>query len=344
MKAVRVEAGDGADGRLVGAKLCGQCIEELTAQAEVGEFQGRVLVVHPVDRHGGLVGLGREQCADVGLTAPHGLRFPQGASAADDAEPDTALVVLRGEDLDLSHLSGGGGVGAAAGADVRARDGHDAHLPGDLFFAAVGQRRQLFGGGVGDEHRHILPDDAVGGKLCLPQALGGDGDAGVHPHGVGADVEAHVLRPEHLVQDAGEDVLAGVLLHLVEAPLPVDGAGDGGTGLCRLGQGIHPVPDDAVRLVDVGDMEHRAVGEGQRASVGGLTAPFGVEHRAVQRDAPAARFCVRLCGQDDPGGSLAECVVLKIFFRALHGTIPPAIKTILSHYKTKYTTFFACGK
>lgn len=88
-------------------------------------------------------------------------------------------------------------------------------------------------------------------------------------------MEAHVLRPEHLVQDAGEDVLAGVLLHLVEAPLPVDGAGDGGTGLCRLGQGIHPVPDDAVRLVDVGDMEHRAVGEGQRASVGGLTAPFG---------------------------------------------------------------------
>ena len=29
---------------------------------------------------------------------------------------------------------------------------------------------------------------------------------------------------------------------------------------------------------------------------------------------------------------------------ALDGTIPPVIKTILSHYKTKYTTFFACGK
>ena len=52
-------------------------------------------------------------------------------------------------------------------------------------------------------------------------------------------MSTHVLRPEHLVQDAGEDVLAGVLLHLVEAPLPVDGAGDGGTGLCGLGQGIH---------------------------------------------------------------------------------------------------------
>ena len=139
-------------------------------------------------------------------------------------------------------------------------------------------------------------------------------------------MEAHVLRPEHLVQDAGEVVLAGVLLHLVEAPLPVDGAGDGGTGLCGLGQGIHRVPDDAVRIVDVGDIKHRAVGEGQRASVGGLTAPFGVEHRAVQSDAPAAGRCVRLCRKDDPGGAFAECVFLEIFFRALHGTIPPESK------------------
>ena len=32
-----------------------------------------------------------------------------------------------------------------------------------------------------------------------------------------------ILGPEHLVQDAGEDVLAGVLLHLVKPPVPVDG-------------------------------------------------------------------------------------------------------------------------
>ena len=97
-------------------------------------------------------------------------------------------------------------------------------------------------------------------------------------------------------------------------------------------------------LVHIGHVQHGAVRQGQGAPVGGLAAALGVKHRAVQRDAPAARLCVRLCGQDDPGGSLAECVVLKIFFRALHGTIPPVIKTILSHYKTKYTTFFACGK
>ena len=211
-------------------------------------------------------------------------------------------------------------------AHVRARDGHDAHLPGDLLLAAVGQSRQLFGGGVGDDHRHILPDDPVGGSFGLPQALGRDGHAGVHPHGVRADVEADVFGPEHLVQDAGKDVLTGVLLHLVEAPRPVDGSGDGGAGLCRLGQGIHCVPDDAVRLVDIGDVQHRAVGEGQSAPVGRLSAALGVEHRAVQSDAPAAGLCVRLGRKDDPGGAFAECVFLEIFFRALHGTIPPESK------------------
>ena len=121
-------------------------------------------------------------------------------------------------------------------------------------------------------------------------------------------------------------MLAGVLLHLVEAPRPVDGSGDGGAGLCRLGQDVHRVPDDAARLVDIGDVQHRPVGEGQSAPVGGLSAALGVEHRAVQSDAPAAGLCVRLCRKDDPGGAFAECVFLEIFFRALHGTIPPESK------------------
>ena len=83
-------------------------------------------------------------------------------------------------------------------------------------------------------------------------------------------MEAHVLRPEHLVQDAGEDVLAGVLLHLVEAPLPVDGAGDGGTGLCRSGRAstlCQMLPFVSWTSVTWSTVRRR----GQRASVGELT-------------------------------------------------------------------------
>ena len=209
-------------------------------------------------------------------------------------------------------------MGTAAGADVRARDGHDAHLPLDLFFRAVNKGGKLLPGGVADEHRHILPHDAVGGKLCLPQPLGADGHTGVHAHHLGAYMEAHVLRPEHLVQDAGKDMLAGVLLHFVKAPVPVDAAGNGCAGRGGSGQDIHRMPDDARLLVDVRHPQHRAVRQGQRAPVGGLTAALRVEHRAVQRNAPAAGLFVRLCGKDDAFAFGAESVLLKIFFCALH--------------------------
>ena len=131
-------------------------------------------------------------------------------------------------------------------------------------------------------------------------------------------METHVLCPEHLVQNAGKDMLAGVLLHLIEPPVPVDAAGHGCAGRSGSGQSIHCMPDNARLLVDVLHPQHRAVRQGQRAPVGGLTAALRVEHRAVQRDAPAAGLFVRLCGKDDTFASGAESVLLKVFFCALH--------------------------
>ena len=113
-------------------------------------------------------------------------------------------------------------------------------------------------------------------------------------------------------------MLAGVLLHLIEPPVPVDAAGNGCAGRGGSGQDIHRMPDDARLLVDVRHPQHRAVRQGQRAPVGGLTAALRVEHRAVQRDAPAAGLFVRLCGKDDAFAFGAESVLLKVFFCALH--------------------------
>ena len=284
VQAVRVEAGNDPDGGLVGAELCGHGVEQLLTEAKMGKFQGRVLVVHPVYGHSGLVGFGAEQGPDVRLPCPHGLGSFQRTGTAHDAQPHAALVVFAGQDLDLAHLPGGAGVGAAAGAHIGTGNGHDAHLPFDLLFAAVGQGGQLLRGGVGDDHRHVLPDDAVGFQLGGAQALGRDGHAGVHAHGLGPDVEAHILGPEHPVQDAGKDVLAGVLLHFVKAPVPVDGflyrdARHGG-----VGQGRNAVPEDAVLFVDIGHGQLGAVRQGQGATVGRLTAAFRVEHRTFQRD------------------------------------------------------------
>ena len=132
-------------------------------------------------------------------------------------------------------------------------------------------------------------------------------------------MEAHILGPEHPVQDAGKDVLAGVLLHFVKAPVPVDGflyrdARHGG-----VGQGRNAVPEDAVLLVDIGHGQLGAVRQGQGATVGRLTAAFRVEHRTFQRDESAAGTAVRHGGQQDAFGPGAEGIRFKIFFSALHG-------------------------
>ena len=52
-------------------------------------------------------------------------------------------------------------------------------------------------------------------------------------------------------------------------------------------------------LMDIRNVEHGAVGQGQGAAVGRLAAALRVKHRAVQCHAPAARLCVRLRSKDD---------------------------------------------
>ena len=155
--------------------------------------------MNPADGVGRLAGLGAEQGHDLGLPGLHGLHLPDRPLPAEDRQPHPALVILGGGDFNQPHLACGGGVGAAAGADVRPRDLHDPHLARDLLFASVGHPGQLLGGGAEHPDRNVLPDGPVGLQLGGPELLGREGDAGVHPDRLGADVKAHILRPKHPV-------------------------------------------------------------------------------------------------------------------------------------------------
>ena len=82
--------------------------------------------------------------------------------------------------------------------------------------------------------------------------------------------------------------LRGVLLHVVEAALPVDGHSDRRAD-CERRRGL--VQDEALGgAADVADDGGARVrgrpGDGDRAGVGGLAAPFGEEHRVLQLDQP----------------------------------------------------------
>ena len=104
-------------------------------------------------------------------------------------------------------------MGGAAGADVHAGDRDDAHLALDLDFAAVGEIGQLLPGRIGNLHRKIGEYGLVGRSLDPGQFLPADGAVEIQGHVLIPQVEAHIAITEPGVHQAGDDVLAGMLLH-----------------------------------------------------------------------------------------------------------------------------------
>ena len=94
-------------------------------------------------------------------------------------------------------------------------------------------------------HGHILIDDLIGPELGFLHHIPGDGvDLGailqsdVYCHVIVAHVEATVGTSEEFVKYSGKDVLAGMALHTVETPLPVE---------FKQAYGIH---GDGIRCVE----------------------------------------------------------------------------------------------
>ena len=137
---------------------------------------------------------------------------------------------------------------AAAGTDVRAGDRYDAHLSGQLLFAAVGDGFERLGVRIRDLDRDVFPDPFVGlgldgGQVFLRQHAGK-----IDGHKVRAHVKADVFIAEAAVDDAGENMLAGMQLHEFKSPVIVDPALDALPLGKRLGAKMHDLIAALVRV------------------------------------------------------------------------------------------------
>ena len=164
-------------------------------------------------------------------------------------------------------------MGAAAGAAVRPGEGHDPHLAGKRFLAAVVQTGQRIRRGEGDVHRSVLPDHLIGGLFRGHDLFPGQLGIVVDGHRVGPQVETHVVTVVQRAQQAGENVLPGVLLHVVEPAGPVNGPRHLGADLPRAVTGVE---NHALCFMDIRDLDCA-----QSAVVLRLSAPLRVEGRAV---------------------------------------------------------------
>jgi len=191
-------------------------------------------------------------------------------------------------------------MGAATGRGVHAVDQHDA-VPFHRFLAQ-GQPGALLAGEIARDHRQVAPDALVGDGL-RPNAVRLCGRR-IEIDGAGAlaQVERDGGRSQ-LVECGGEQVLAVVLLHVIEPARPVD-LGRDLAGLQRLGEDVkHGAPP----LLGIGDL-HTA----QRAPVAGLAAPFGVERRAIEdRGGPSVQLAdFQHAGAEGPEVGILEVEAL----------------------------------
>ena len=209
-------------------------------------------------------------------------------------------------------------MGAAAGAHVHPRDGHDAHGALQGFFAAVVQFRQLLRRRPGGFHRQVHPDGLVGHLLHHLQIPLLQRTVEIDEGTVLSHVEAHIVIAVAPVDHAAEDMVGGMLLGIVKAARAVHMALHLRSRQQRLGQAVE---DHALRFLDI---QH--VSPLQDAQVAGLAAALGIERRTVEHDVPAV---LRLPAFQHPraeGELLSVFIVEFLRFHAIHlalGNTPP---------------------
>ena len=172
-------------------------------------------------------------------------------------------------------------MGAAAGAAIVSGNFHDPHRPCKGFFRAVGDGGQLLRAGIPAPHGQVLPHCSVGLRFDFRQHLRRNHPVKVDGDDVRAHVKAGVVAAVAAVQDTGDDMLPGMLLHPRKAQVVVDHPRD----LRARFQGRFAQVN--YRPLPLPGTAHPDAVQGSR--VPRLTAALGVKGGSGQRDLPSVR-------------------------------------------------------
>ena len=152
----------------------------------------------------------------------HAAEAPLRAAAAHELDPLTALEPLPRRGRDDPDRARPRDVRAAARREVEAFDVDEAKR--SLAERLLSQReiRRVLFGREPDGHRPIFPDDAVGLGLGRGDLDGAHLAREIDRRRLRAEMKAHRPDVEETIERRRQHVLAGMLLHVVEAPAPVD--------------------------------------------------------------------------------------------------------------------------
>ncbi len=177
-------------------------------------------------------------------------------------------------------------------------------------------------GAVADVHRPIFKDNLICGPLgAFEDFFGRFRAPQIDGAQFASEMERNRGQAEAFLKHGGQQMLAGVLLHVVETAGPVDAA----LGFAEFDGLIHHVDDSVLGVADIDD-----VGIAHLAEVVWLASGRRIERSLIQNDFPGGGFGFRegrnqsrLTTYDPCGEFRCECVVVIQSARG-HTAPPPA--------------------
>ncbi len=219
--------------------------------------------------------VGNIESPDESPAHPHfDLGIGQRPPSANKGETDIAPDAFGRDNLDETDLSRPADMGSAAGRIIEGLNFHDPDKPFDLGRPPQRHLGDFLGRDEIGFHRPILEDNLIRPALDPVQNLVRNlPDADLQGGGLRPQVKRLGLALDDFDKGLGQDVLAGVLLHVVQPPRPID--------LPENRFSVHvPFEDMDDRPVIVQDLKDRDPVQGSQ--VPGLAARFGIKSRLVE--------------------------------------------------------------
>jgi hypothetical protein len=180
-----------------------------------------------------------------------------------------------------ADLAGAADVSAAAGLEIGSGDFNGAECAFALDFLADAESRQLVAGAIANGDGAILEDDGVGGAFgAFEDVVRGLRATQIDAARIGAEMKRDGRQTEAFEKHGGKEVLAAVLLHVIETAGPIEAGGNG--TIAELG-----VNDVQNLIAIVANVKNGGLAE--FAEVIRLAAGSRIKGGLIEQDAPSGR-------------------------------------------------------
>ena len=176
-------------------------------------------------------------------------------------------------------------MGSATGLQIGGFDFDGAQDTVVVDFLANAEFRQLIRSAVADRDGAVLKNNLICRALCpFQNFFGRFGAAQIDGANLGSEMEGNRRASEAFLKHGGEEMLAGVLLHVVEAARPVDAA----LRFAGIQRSINDVDDFIFVLAHV-----QNIGVAKFPEVVRLAAGTRIKSSAIEDDFPGRSLRLR---------------------------------------------------